>query len=151
MPYLHRVSLYLLEIGAPTSFRFRILNHRDLPIMEKTIPFTGDIENSIDVGLWVVPGQTYRIECDPGSDTANYVVWLTYVSADVYPAGQSSFTYLEQPNDFAFQTHGGINTAPVMVTPSNVTIQAGQTIQITIQANDADGDPLDFRASGQAT
>lgn len=150
MPYLHSVSLYLLEKGAPTSFRFRILNHQDLPIMEKTIPFSGDIENSIDVGLWVVPGQTYRIECDPGSDTSNYVAWLYYGSADIYPAGQSSYTYLGQPNDFAFQTHGGINTTPVMVAPSNVTIQAGQTLQITVQANDADGDPLDFRASGEA-
>lgn len=149
MPYLHSVSLYLWKQGAPTSFRFRILNHQDLPIMEKTIPYSDNIENSIDVGLWVVPGQTYRIECDPGSDTANYVAWLNYGSGDVYPAGHSSYTYLGQPNDFAFQTVGGVNSAPVINPPSNVTIQAGQTIQIILNATDADQDNLEFSASGQ--
>jgi len=149
MPYLHAVTLYVTKVGTASSFRFRLLNHLDLPILEKEVILTGDSGQSVSLGIWVTPGQTYRIECDPGADSVNYVAWDFQRSGDAYPEGHSSFTTSYEYNDFRFQTVGGVNSTPVINPPSNATIQAGQTIQIILNATDEDQDNLEFSASGQ--
>ena len=149
MPYLHAVTLYVTKVGTASSFRFRLLNHLDLPILEKEVILTGDSGQSVSLGIWVTPGQTYRIECDPGADSVNYVAWDFQLSGDAYPEGHSSFTTPYEYNDFKFQTLGGVNSSPVINPPSNATIQAGQTIQIILNATDEDQDNLEFSASGQ--
>ncbi len=40
------------------------------------------------------------------------------------------------------------NTAPNLISPGSLSIQAGQTLQFTIDATDPDSDPLSFSASG---
>jgi hypothetical protein len=149
MPYLDAVELRVNRVNSGSSFLFRLLDSNDLCLFEQTISVSTSGWVRIPVGRWIHPGRTYRLEVVPGNNTTNYVAWFLNDTENPYPAGGTSFSGSGSPDfDFVFRTFGGSNTPPVLSPIGSRSIQVGQTLHFTIHSDDADGDALQYSATG---